>query len=368
MFPIINTLADEEKTLFIVINDYTTNLPIDDDILYEKNKYDIAIGCEGEYGYEYNVTVTLPWGGAYVTSEELPWITIEIPNYEDYPEFVITAFKEGYMTAEKVINILKGKLSLTTDRGTVKEKESFSVIVKDQDANEIEESIVFLDGFEDNSDTTGFNGVGYLSSPDVEDNAEIKIYAFKEGYLTGSTTIRIENISEEMVSGGLLPIIAALIIVILSMVFVKFKNRSHQSKNKTKKAPKKKVQAFKCKKNKSLQDVNHKKLKLEDKGDNMTTTNKKEPWVEEIRIHRIDKKKETKVVVSEDIMKKNTNKKRECEWFKGKDYMKYKIDELTGEIDNQKDGKWFEGVDHIRLKVDKKLRDSYKNAKKREQF
>ncbi|MCK4416400.1 MAG: hypothetical protein KAU84_04530, partial [Thermoplasmatales archaeon] len=140
IFSSLSALAQEEETLFIVIHDSETNLPIEENIFLEGKKYDIAIGCEGQYGYVYNVTVGVPWADPFITSEELPWITIETPDFGEYPEFVITALKDGYVPAEQEIKVLKGELSITTDRGTIKEKESFSVTVWDQNNNRVEGS------------------------------------------------------------------------------------------------------------------------------------------------------------------------------------------------------------------------------------
>ena len=43
--------------------------------------------------------------------------------------------------------------------------------------------------------------------------------------------------------------------------------------------------------------------------------------------------------------------------------MRYKIDKLTGEIDEEFIDKWFEGIEDIRSKVDEKLK---KNLKKKD--
>ena len=83
IFSSLSALAQEEETLFIVIHDSETNLPIEENIFLEGKKYDIAIGCEGQYGYVYNVTVSVPWTDPFITSEELPWITIETPDFEE---------------------------------------------------------------------------------------------------------------------------------------------------------------------------------------------------------------------------------------------------------------------------------------------
>ncbi|UCD13167.1 MAG: hypothetical protein JSW60_06305 [Thermoplasmatales archaeon] len=334
----------------------------------EGKKYYIAIGCEGEYGYVYNVIVDIPWEAPYVTSEELPWITVETPDFEEYPEFVITAFKDEYISAEQEISVLKGKLSVTTDRGTVKEKESFSVIVWDQYNNKVEGCICYLDvdGSEGDSCSTGSNGIAYLIAPEVTDNAVINIKAFKGGYLSGSTTIRVESVSEGMFMDGLTPIITALIVLIFAMLFVRVKKEFLRTKYKPKvDLPKQKEKTDEYNKENLAGKVNPKKIHLNKKIDEKLPVMEKGPWVEEIRIHRPEKKKETKYVMEEAKKDGPRLKKGECEWFKGKDYMRYKIDELTGEIDGQTEGKWFEGVDNIKSKVDRKLKNSFRNKDKK---
>lgn len=360
----LSTLAEDEKMLFIVIHDSETNLPIEEDIFLEGKKYDIAIGCIGEYGYEYNVTITVPWDDPYLTSEELPWITVETPDYGEYSNFVITAMKDGYFSAEQEISILKGELYITTDRGTVKEKNSFSVTVWDQNNNKIEEATVYLDidGSEGDSDETGSNGIAYLTAPEVHDDVEIKINVFKGGYLPGLATIRVENEGANIFIGGSTPIIVALVILILSMVFVRVK----------KEIPKPIVE-IKTNINKKNTDNNKenytKKLTLKkeplDRGPEEKLPKKeKGPWVEEIRINRSDKRKNSKYLLedAEKIVTKHKND--ENEWFKGMENVRFKIDKLTGESDEENEDKWFEGIYDIKSKVNKKVKKKSKKKNK----
>jgi hypothetical protein len=43
--------------------------------------------------------------------------------------------------------------------------------------------------------------------------------------------------------------------------------------------------------------------------------------------------------------------------------MRYKIDELTGKIDQKTDGKWFEGEQDTKYKVDEALKKNLKKKK-----
>jgi hypothetical protein len=361
-FSSISILAQEEKTLFIVIHDSETNLPIDEYIFLEGKKYDIAIGCEGEYGYVYNVTVNVPWENPYITSEKLPWITIESPDFMEYPKFVITAVKYGYVPAEQEINVLKGELSITTDRGTVKEKESFTVTVWDQNNNMLEGSTVYLyiDGSEGDSDITGSNGIAYLTAPEVTDDVDIDIKVFKEGYFSTSNKIRIENVHESILMDGLTPIIVAIFILMFAILFVRVrkvlpKPTIESKADRPKKNFRNKKEILPVANNPkgaSSEAISREELSLLEKG----------PWVEEIRIHGSEKRKKSKSLVEETQKNNSKHKINEDEWFKGKDNIRYKINELTKEIDEQNEDKWFEGVYDVKFKVNKKLK---KNCKKK---
>ena len=87
--------------------------------------------------------------------------------------------------------------------------------------------------------------------------------------------------------------------------------------------------------------------------------------VEEIRIPVQVKKKETTILPEETASEpvSEQRKKEQDEWFKGQDYMRYKLDELTGKIDQKTDGKWFEGEHDSKSKVDETLRKSFKKKK-----
>jgi len=91
--------------------------------------------------------------------------------------------------------------------------------------------------------------------------------------------------------------------------------------------------------------------------------------VEEIRITRPYKEKEVVPVESkqdetEKIIDKKRRQKRDYDWFEGTDDLRYEIDKITGEIDEEGIDKWFEGVDHHKDKITKKMKKKDKNTKK----
>ena len=350
---IVSTItAQEEEELFIVIYDPDTTLPLEKNIFLEGKNYDIAIGSKNQTGFVYDATVSVPWAD-YITSEEMPWITVESPSFEEYNQFVIRASKQGFLHAEIEIAVIKGTLAVTTDKGIVEEKESFQVIVTDQNENVVEGSIVYLD-IEDSgadSDVTNDNGVAYLEAPDVDERTDIAIIAFKEGYEAGSKTIRVENVKIGFID-DMAPVIGAVIVLIFSMIFVKFRKRiSKPTSDVATDIPRYRtgtsMDKSKPKKEKEISNL--------DKG----------PRVEEIRIRAQDKIKESKGF-SEEKEPGLIHKKGEYEWFQGTDYMRYKIDELTKEMDSKNADKWFEGVPDIRSKVDETLKKKQKKKNKNE--
>ncbi|UCF12427.1 MAG: hypothetical protein JSW06_10390 [Thermoplasmatales archaeon] len=219
-----------------------------------------------------------------------------------------------------------------------------------------------IDGSEGDSDTTGSNGIAYLTAPDVTDDVEININAFKGGYFVGSTTIRAENVPESIFMDSLTPIIAAVLVLMFAILFVRFRKELPKPTIEIKAdSPEKSI---KNKKENITNKTNQIKTPSDAKAKEKLPLSEKEPRVEEIRIQRSEKKKEIKYVVEEETEKVISNhKKDEYEWFKGKDHMKYKINELTGEIEEQMEDKWFEGVYDIKSQVDKKLKKSSKKNK-----
>lgn len=356
-FLISNASAQDEE-LFIVIYDPDTTLPIEKNIFLEEKSYDIAIGSKNQTGFVYNATISVPWA-EFITSEEMPWINIESPNFEDYNQFVITASKEGFQPAEIEIAVIKGMLIVTTDKGIVEEKESFQITVTDQNENAVEDSIVYLDveGYEADSDSTNTNGVAYLEAPDVDEKTDIAIIAFKEGYEVGSKTIRVEGAKIAFID-DIAPVLGAVIVLIFSLVFVRFRKKISRP------VPDVSTNIPRDKKKMIVDESKLKKVSKSKKTVKEISDLDKGPRVEEIRIPEQDTLKEPKRLSEESQI--FAIKKSEYEWFQGTDYMRYKIDKLTKEMDKVKADKWFEGVQDIQSKVDETLKKKQKKKNKSE--
>ena len=377
----ISATAENEGDLVILLFDSSDASwePLDNNILLEGNDYDIVVKHENELTPAYDVTITLTaFEEVYVTSAELPWVTIKTPNFEEYSEFVITATKEGYTSAEKYVVVSKGDLFVSADRDTVEEEGSFSVTITDQYDTPISGVTVYVDGHESVFVTTNENGKAYIDAPEVDADTEISITVVKSGYYPGSSTIHVENVKATFMGDFLSkifevsPILLALFTVLFAMLFVRFRKKTRiprpVSKTDASQIDKKLSEAKKeprpAKPSFSKQ-TNLINKKIEEK----VPISAKGSHIEVIRIRsKEDKKKETKYISN----KKETrtalplNKNEEYEWFNGTDYMKYKINKLTGDVDEKPADKWFVGEDIIRFKVDKKLTDKKlkKNTKK----
>ena len=368
-------IAQDEESLVIRLFESSASSwePLDenDDIYFlEGKEYDIVVSHENEVTFAYDVTITITgFEETFVTAPELPYITIQAPSFEECTELYITASKEGYLDAYEEVIISKGTLSVTTDRDIVNEKEVFSVKVTDQNDVPVEGAYLLINGYGSVSDTTNENGKAFIDAPEVDADVEIKITAFKSGYFSDSDTIHVENVKAMFIDDFLSkifeisPIVFALFVVLFAMLFVKLRKKTsipisiyeNNVSQKNKKFVRDKKELW------SAKSLSKKPMKqIDKKVDRKLPASAKGPRVEVIRIHsREDKKKETKYISDKNESKKvvSINKNDEYEWFNGTEYMKYKIDKLTGDVNEKPTDKWFVGEDTSRFKVDKKLID-----------
>jgi hypothetical protein len=360
------TSAQDEPALIIEIYDSNNWNESAGTVVFEGRTYDIMVSSENE-SVVLDVNISL-LGVTYVTNVTEPFITVVAPDFNDTESFVINATKEGYLTAEVEITVMIGQLSVVADRGTVEEKKEFQVTVKDQDNTPVEGASVYLTP-EATAVITDQQGIAYVHAPEVEMMSTATIRALKGGYFPGSTNIRIENAEgfafslTESQFLKILPILIAVLVVIFSIVYVLWRQR---------RAPAMPPQV----KLREQQDVPH-TTRQETKGQRFKNkpaiipekrdvpTSIPSSRVEEIRIPVQVKKKETTILSEEKEEEpiSEDQKKDQDEWFKGQDYMRYKLDELTGKIDQKTDGKWFEGEHDSKYKVDETLRKSFKKKK-----
>ena len=338
-----------------------------DAIVFEGRSYDITVGTE-DVPVIFGVNITV-LGTTYLTNLSEPFVTVEIPPFEQSDSFVITATKEGYRPGTIELRVLKGELTIETDRVLVKENTEFQITVTDQDDNPVDSASVYVT--EDASPLyTNQQGKALVQAPEIDVLTTTTIQVIKSGYLPGSTTIRIENVEGSIFNLTeskflqIFPVLLAILVVIVSILYVFLRQRRgpakmpHNTQGKTPDEPRhhhKEIQ----------QRFKTETAKYHETEKRNISRSNPESRVEEIRIPVQAKKRETTILTKENEAEQipEDETKHPDEWFKGQDYMRYKIDELTGKIDQNTDGKWFEGEQDTKYKVDEALKKNLKKKK-----
>jgi len=362
------TSAQDEPALIIEIYDSNDWNESAGNVFFEGRTYDIIVASENET-VVFGVNISL-LGDTYTTSLAEPFVTILAPHFNNTESFVIIAAKQGYLTAEAKITVMKGQLSVVTNRSIIEEKKGFQVTVEDQDHKPVEGALVYITP-EANPVVTDILGVAYAQAPDVKTLTTVTIQVIKSGYLPGSTIIQVEN-AEGFVFNlddskflQILPILIAVFVVIFAMVYVVW----HQKRTTVMPGEMTRVESADVP-NTIQPEKQGKQFKndsaiFQGKEKRNISISPPQSRVEEIRIPVQRKIKETTVLSkekeAEGILKHP--KKEQDDWFKGQDYMRFKIDELTGKIDQKTDGKWFEGEHDSQYKVDETLRKNLKKKK-----
>jgi hypothetical protein len=360
-------ISQDEPELIIEIYDSNDWNESTGDLVFEGRSYDITVSTENESVIlGVNITVL---GTTYLTNLSEPFVTVEIPPFEQSDSFVITATKEGYRPGTIQLTVLKGELTIETDPVVVEENTEFQVTVVDQNNNPVKDALVYVT--KDASPIyTNQQGKAIVHAPEIDVLTTTTIQVIKSGYLPGSTTIRIENVEGSIFNLTeskflqILPVLLAILVVIISVLYVFLRQRRaptkmpHNTQGKTPDEPrhyhKEKQQRFKTETAKYPQTEKR----------NISRSNP-DSRVEEIRIPVQAKKRGTTILTEEKEAEQipEDENKHPDEWFKGQDYMRYKIDELTGKIDQNTDGEWFEGEQDTKYKVDEALKKNLKKKK-----
>jgi hypothetical protein len=362
------TVAQPEPALIIEIYDSNDWNETAGNVFFEDRTYDIIVSSENET-VVLGVNISF-LGTTYTTSLSEPFITVLSPHFNESESFVIIATKDGYLAAEIEITVMKGQLSVVADRGIIEEKKGFQVTVRNQDNKPVEGAFIYV-ASEANPVVTDQQGIAYVRAPDVEMVTTVTIQVIKSGYFPGSTNIRVENVEgfafnlSESQFLQILPILMAILVVIFAIIYVLWRQRRTQIiSNKTPRiGPDDVPRTFQ--QDKQRQQFKNEPAIFPKKEKRDISISTPPSRVEEIRIPVQVKKKETTVLSKEKELKQvsNDEKKEQLEWFKGQDYMRYKLDELTGKIDQKTDGKWFEGENDSKNKVDETLNKSFKKKK-----
>lgn len=329
-------------------------------ILDEDNQPIYQTGVEIEFnGKTYQITI----------EDENFEITIEATQVPEDTMFTVKASKTGFMSDNVNITVLnKPQLIITPDSYTVEENKQFSVVVTDENGKSVAGVIVGIQSCtgEDYIDITNDNGRAWLITP--EGHNEIILIAQKEGYIDGKPILLGVNTNpgfiELIVENPYAPIFIAIVLLILAILFVNFRQKRAIAKIPEeifKEQPSKKYTT--SRKNGLMpphkvirKPVNHHKSK-----GNVRIEPKRGPKIEEIRINRASKDKKIVSISRESEEKRKTSprkttRKHEYDWFEGTHNIRYEIDKITGNIDEEGVDKWFEGMDDIRAKIDEKVK------------
>ena len=229
----------------------------------------------------------------------------------------------------------------------------------------------------------------YIESTDVEDETDtmgrvefdephnreiIRIRAEKNGYQDGEELVEINaqpSIWSQLQENPNTFIVIAAILLISAIIYVTFRQRKgidSRAKEITKQETMKK---YGISENVTLSTSDENPAKTDEQSslqEDVRIQPQREAKVEEIRI---SKPRKEKTIISDsnqngedetDSQKKAID--HEDKWFEGTDDIRYEIDKITGEIDEEGKDKWFEGIDDIRAKIDEKVK---KRDKKKEE-
>ncbi|MCK4995523.1 MAG: hypothetical protein KAR55_01425 [Thermoplasmatales archaeon] len=364
------TLA-EESQLDIIITDIN-----DEEIseIYENEHFIVSVVDKSQEGTPYLINVTIEFNGLPYTIDDSAEITLQAPEVDTNRAFVIYATKEGYNSSNKsieILNTIPKKLDISTDYDVVDGGDLFSVFVKDEEGTPVIEALVGIENIWEERSETDDNGRAWLTAPEDEDT--ITILAQKDGYDQDEITIRV-NIEKPwwiiFIYSPYFPIILAVIFLLVVIIFVN---------NRQKKSVFKRASEISKEKTMNRYDMNKKDTPAEENKENLDNPSTikdtvrikpdRDPKVEEIRISRPRKKKEIIAVEPEEdetekVIKKKNLQRRDYDWFEGTEDIRYKIDKLTGEVDEDGIDKWYEGVDSLKDKIDEKVK---KKDKKKEE-
>jgi hypothetical protein len=351
--------------------------PIDE--IYEEEYFIISVYSFNESDIpEWKIDVDIEFNDIHYTIKETGEITIKAPKIDQDTSFVILASKEGYNSTNGTITILDNesqdeplKLIIEPEVYTVDAGNQFSVLVKDEDGNTIPGAEVAIQSFGDIR-ITDDDGRAWLTAPEDEDS--IKIIAQKDGYVQGDIDIMINILSPwwiTLINSPYFPIIIAVIFLLFAIVFVSYRQKKSVYDRASKISQEKIFAKYDSDVKTTSSSPSKSKEKLDDRSslkDAVRIQSQQEAKVEEIRISKPRKKKQVVPVKSQEdetekVINRKKTQKRDYDWFEGTDDIRYEIDKLTGEIDEEGADKWYEGADTLKDKIDEKMKK--KDTKKK---
>ena len=363
----LSIAQDNQLYIYITNND---GYPIDE--IEEEQYFTISVYTLDEIQVPtWETNVAIEFNDLSFTIDDSAEVIIQAPIVNLDKIYYITASKQGYNSSNitiKILNNLSKKLTISTvdvvDGGKL-----FSVYVFDEKGEPVPQAIVGISNILEESDETDDAGRAWLTAP--EDKDTIKIIAQKNGYVSDDIIMKVnipQHWWESFIKSQYFPIIIAFIFLIFAIIFVNqrqkksiFARAKEISNNKT-------MEKFNTseKNDSSLSNNINKKI---DKHSSIKAPlrikSNQDSKVEEIRISRYRKEKEIvpveeKTDQTEKIINRKKMKRHDYDWFEGKDNMRYEIDKITGEVDEQGVDKWYEGVDGLKDKINQKVKNKDK--------
>jgi len=262
------------------------------------------------------------------------------------------------------------KLVIGPQAPIIQADKDFWVKITDENDDPVSDVKVYIQSDPNNQqDLTDKYGIAELHSPTNRNS--ITIFAEKDGYETNSRTITIEappGLLEAIINSPYFPIVIATIVLVSAIVYVSFRQKKsiyNRAKEITDDKVLKKYDAN-VKIVSPNTDIGIQKPEYYSK-EVVRAKSEQDSKVEEIRISRPYKEKEIVPVKTEEdktekIIDKKISQKNESDWFEGTDEIRYEVQKLTGEIDENGIDKWFEGVDELKEKINKKMKKKTKDT------
>jgi hypothetical protein len=275
--------------------------------------------------------------------------------------FKINAYKEGYVESNTTIIINPSEptdsyqLVITMSTYSINAHEEFTVLVTDEYANPIEDVTVGIQGYSSEGSVANTDEDGYaaLIAPNKD---EIIIVAQKQDYNDSIKNLWINTkpgLIDTILRDSNTPIIGALVVLIIVIIFVSKKYKKEPLSNKkisksflnNNLGDKKKVLYYRAELNaRSEEPINNINLK----------SNLKIEEKERQSIQETDHKKETHFQKQEIKQNKKQNIIFKKSWFNETNDLQNKTGQKN-EISLKNN--WYEGKEDIFKKIDKKLKE-----------
>ena len=363
------TIAQGNQLDILITNFYGEEI----NEINENEHFKISVLDFEQIDSPYLIDVNIEFNDILFSIGESAELILQAPEVNSDLSFVITAFKEGFNSTNKTLIILNNEshderldLLVVPDDFTIDAGERFSVKVMDENGKAVSGVEVAIQSFGDKEITDSYGRV-WLIAP--EDKEKITIIAQKEGYNKGNIKIGV-NLQrpwwQDFFGNPYFPLLVGTIILIFAIIFVNIK----QKKSFFNRAGEISKEKNLGKNDGELKEDNSESSEIFGSKEAIRVKSNQDAKVEEIRISRPRKEKKVIPVSSEKdetekLINKNKMQKHGHDWFKGTDDIRYEIDKLTGEIDEDGIDKWYEGVDDIREKIDEKMKKR-KEEKNRE--